>query len=80
MGSKATSTIRALAGQMRATVAGGTAAVRHYMGHEFGSVRYPQFPRPKAGGYHLYPAIVRKRDEVIEAYSRALDRITERYF
>lgn len=80
MGSAAVATIRALAGQARATIAGGTASIRWFVGHEFGSIRYRQFPRKRAGGYHLYPAIGRKHDEVIEFYGKAIDRLTRRSF
>ncbi len=80
MGSVAAGTIRALAGQTRATVAGGRASVPWYAGHEFGSSRFKQFPGKRTGGYHLYPAIEKKRDEVIEVYGREIDNLTRKHF
>lgn len=79
MGSVAAMSIRALAGQTRATVAGGKASVPWYAGHEFGSARYRQFPRPRQGGYHLFPALGRKRDEVIEVYSNEIGALLKRH-
>lgn len=75
MGSRAAATYRALAGQTRATVAAGSAAIPWVMGHEWGSSRYRQFPAVNRGGYHLYPAITRQRDKVIEYYADALEDI-----
>lgn len=79
MGSRAIATIRALAGQSRAQVAGGTASVVWFGGHEFGSGRFRQFPKRKAGGYNLYPALGRKRGQVVELYTREVGQLTRRY-
>lgn len=80
MGHVAAESIRALAGQTRATVAGGKASVPWYAGHEFGSAgRYPQFPRARQGGHHLYPALGRKREEVIEVYSKGIGALLKRH-
>lgn len=79
MGSVAAGSIRSLAGQARATVAGGRASVPWYVGHEFGSVRYRQFPRRTPGGRHLYPALARKRNEVIRVYSDEIGGLLKRH-
>ena len=81
MGAAAIATIRPLAGQTRAQVAGGKASLAYFGGWEFGSNgRYPQFPRARKSGYNIYPAIVRKRDEVIRFYVKALDDVTRAAF
>lgn len=43
-------------------------------GHEFGSIRYRQFPPKKIGGYHIYPTIGEDRDEIGEMFLEELDR------
>lgn len=80
MGARALGTIRALAAQTRATVAGGSAGVPWFGGWEFGSSgAYPQFPPKVKGGRNLYPALARTRDEVIAVYTRELDQVIERF-
>jgi hypothetical protein len=81
MGSRAIATIRPLAGQTRATVALGKASAPEAAGWEWGSGgAYRQFPRKKKDGYNLYPALERKRAEVIEAYGKVIDRVTRPRF
>lgn len=81
MGGRAVASIRALAGQTRATVAGGKTSIPYYAGWEFGSAgHFRQFP-PKAGSSHnLYPAIERKRGEVIRVYGDHIDALTRKHF
>jgi hypothetical protein len=79
-GSRASSTIRPLAGATRATIAVGRASAPETMGHEWGSSRFRQFPRRKEGGYHTYPAIQRKMPEILRRYMSALDDITREAF
>ena len=81
MGSRAVASIRALAGQTSATVAGGGAAVPWFAGWEFGSGgAYRQFPAKAGSSHNIYPAIDRKAGEVIEFYGDAIDRLTRKHF
>lgn len=47
-------------------------------GHEFGSIRYRQFPPKQVGGYHIYPTIAKERDWIgdtmVEEAANAFDR------
>jgi hypothetical protein len=70
MGHEALATIRTLAQQTRVFVAGGSERVVWFKGWE-GLARAKQFPPATADGYNIYPAIERKRSEVIESYMRA---------
>ena len=80
MGGAAIASIRPLAGQTRATVALGKAALPYAGGWEFGSHGgHRQFPAAKADGYNLYPAIKRKRSEVISAYTREIEALLSDY-
>ena len=84
---KVVPTVKALAQQRSASVKiGGGASVggRVAMGNEFGSVRFKQFP-PWSGsgggaGYALFPTIRDRRDELVDVYAGALDRIARRAF
>ena len=81
MGGAAVASIRALAGQTRATVAGGKASIPYFGGWEFGSGgAYRQFPRKAGSSHNLYPAIERKRGEVVRVYGDEIDRLTKRHF
>lgn len=80
MGSVAIESIRPLAGQARATVAGGRKSLPYYTGWEFGSAgRNRQFPATRSGGYNLYPAVVSKRGEVLAAYRAEIERLLTDY-
>lgn len=79
MGRRAANTIRPLASQTNARVAAGRANVPWTMGHIWGSSRFPQFPPRRKGGYHLYPAIERQQDRVIEIYSRAIAKLIDKH-
>ncbi len=77
-GSEAIGTIRALASQTRAQVALGSAKVRWAAGHEFGSIKYKQFPPSigyRAGGYALYAAIDQEQDKLIDVYADLLEEL-----
>lgn len=80
MGSRAANTIRPLASQTSGTIAAGKANVPWTMGHIWGSDRFGQFPERKKGGYHLYPAIAKNADEILEIYGKAIDAITKEAF
>lgn len=84
---KVVPTVKALAQQRGASVKiGGSSSVggKVALGNEFGSVRYKQFPSwrgsGQGAGYALFPTIRQRRDEVLETYGRALDRVTKRAF
>lgn len=79
-GSQAIGTIRALATATRAQIAGGSAAVKWYMGHEWGSYSMRQFPGKNSGGYALYPTIEAERDRIVEKYAEMLDELTKGAF
>ena len=80
MGGAAIASIRALAGQTKATVALGKASIPYAGGWEFGSGgAHRQFPRKTPRGYNLYPAIDDKREEVIEVYSREIGSLLKRH-
>lgn len=78
------SSIRALANQLRGQVAVGGARSPHGPVTEFGG----RIPRRGSTGAmttvraqpSLYPAIVSERDEVVEVYGEAIDRLTSRAF
>lgn len=82
MGAAAVASIRSLAGQTRATVAGGKASIAYFGGWEFGSAgHYRQFPaKARNGSHNIYPAIDTKRDEVIEIYGDRIDVLTKKHF
>jgi len=79
-GSRAIGTIRALASGTRAQIAGGTAAVPWYMGHEWGSIRFRQFPGKQPEGYALYPTVQRNMPRIVEKYTRLLGELTKEAF
>ena len=75
--------IRPLASQRGAQVAGGGASYPWFGGDEFGSHgghRSRQFPTAKEDGYNLYPAIERKRDETAKVYIEAMYGVVKPYF
>lgn len=82
MGSRAVATIRALAGQTRATVAGGKASVPHFGGWEFGSTgRFRQFPaKARKGSHNIYPAIEAKQREIVRVYGDRIDVLMKKHF
>lgn len=81
LGSKGIGSIRALASQTKATVAGGGASVPWYGGSDFGSGgAHRQFPAKLKKGRFIYPAIDDKMTEILRAYTRGLDRLTSKYF
>lgn len=78
--------IRGLGSQTRATIAGGSNRVRWFAGHEFGSVRFRQFPvrSPRKGrgnaGYFLYPAVYDNMPKALTAYGQMLDTLLRSSF
>lgn len=79
-GSRAIGTIRALASGTRAQIAGGSNGVPWYMGHEWGSIRFKQFPVKNPEGYALYPTIKANRARMIERYGEVLDELLRSAF
>lgn len=81
---KAASTLRAGRQQARAVVTGGTARVPFFFGAEFGALQYRQFsPWRGSGenaGYFLFPAIRDKREEVLDVYGVAIERLAAEAF
>lgn len=81
MGGAAVATIRALAGQTRATVAGGKASVPYFGGWEFGSSgAYRQFPAKAKTSHNIYPAIEKKSSEIVQIYGDHIDVLTKKHF
>lgn len=79
-GHEAIGTIRALATQTRAQVALGSAKVTWAAGHEFGSIKYKQFPPSigyKAGGYALYAAIDQEQEQLVGVYGDLLQELAD---
>lgn len=83
MGGAAIASIRALAGQTRATVAGGKASIPYFGGWEFGSKgKYRQFPRAGAphGSHNLYRAVAENKQQIVDVYTEQLDQLIHRHF
>jgi hypothetical protein len=80
-GSRGAGSIRALAQQTSAQIAGGSAGVPWFAGNDRGSGgAYRQFPSASAEGYILYPAAKAKRNEVVEVYNKMLGELTHEAF
>lgn len=47
-------------------------------GHEFGSIRFKQFPPKQTGGYHIYPTIAKNRDWIGETMVEEADKAFSR--
>ena len=81
---KSRRSIRALASQRRAQVAIGRRSLPHLMGQEFGSNKYPQFPRHRTAkgqaGYFLSPAIREKEGEIRDRYLDVIDDLARGAF
>lgn len=81
LGSRGVASIRALASQTKAQVAGGGASVPWYGGSDFGSGGgYRQFPPALKKGRFIYPAIDDSMDEVLRVYTRGIARLTGKHF
>lgn len=63
MGHVATNSIKGRATQTAATVKAGQ-GVPWFAGHNFGSIRYRQFPPKATPDYHLYAWVERNREQV----------------
>ena len=89
---KVAPSVRALAQQRNASVKIGGARFPYALGAEFGGGKYgpgnptaagghtTQFPPFKKSGYSLYPSIAATREEVVDAYAAAVDRLVARAF
>lgn len=81
LGSKGVASIRVLASQSKAQLAGGGARVPWFGGSEYGSSgAHRQFPARNSDGYILWPAAKSKQPQVIEVYDKALDNLSKRAF
>ncbi len=64
---------------------GGASTQRLWAGYEFGSNRYPQFPRrtPRQGrgnsGYFIYPALRKIQPELVRKWEEAFSRILKEW-
>lgn len=76
--------VKALAQQRSASVRIGGARYPFALGSEFGSVRFEQFPawsgNGPGAGYSLYETIRGRREEVIDTYAEAVDRLARKAF
>lgn len=81
---KVAATVKALAQQRAAQVkvggAGDSIPVMVSMGNLWGSNRYKQFPPHRKGGYALYPTIAALREQNIDAYANAVERLVAKAF
>lgn len=85
---KASGSLRAVAEQRSASVKLGGARYPYALGAEFGALRYHQF-KPWRGnqwsdgdgpGYFLHPSIRARREQILEEYGKAIDRLTGKAF
>jgi hypothetical protein len=66
-------------------LSGGGSTQKIWAGYEFGSNRYPQFPRrtPRAGrgnsGYFIYPALRKIQPQLIAKWEEAFSRILKEW-
>ena len=72
--------IRAQTGGGKVRVLLGSSRYPYLQGQEFGSSRYPQFPRPNRDGYFFWPAIRKGSDELIAEVGRVVDRSAATHF
>lgn len=92
-GSRAIGTIRGLATQTSATIAGGGASVPWYGGHEWGSLgnirgnsrlgnkgHTRMFPTRNPEGYGIYPTVQRNLPRIVEKYTKLLGELTKEAF
>lgn len=77
---KVAASVKALAQQRNASVKIGGNAYPYAMGSNFGSIRFKQFPPVKRPDYSLYSSIADKRDETVEVYGEAVDRLMRKAF
>lgn len=89
---KVAPSVKALAQQRNASVKIGGKAYPFAGGAEFGGGKYgkgnptargghtTQFEAFRQSGYSLWPTLKDKSDEVVEAYGKALDRLTKKAF
>lgn len=80
LGGAGVATIRALATQKSAVIAGGTARVVWFGGHNYGSASYRQFPPKNSKGYILEEAVRQKQPEILKAAGEAIDKVSAQAF
>lgn len=72
--------VKALAQQRSASVKIGGDRYPFALGSNFGSRQFKQFPPPVDPDYSLYRSIRAKRDDVVESYGDAIDRLAAKAF
>jgi hypothetical protein len=72
MGSQARNSIKGKGTQTAATLKAGQ-GVPWFMGHNFGSLRYRQFPVKTTPDYHLYRTIEKERENIQRQFLEAID-------
>lgn len=81
LGSRGVASIRALASQSKAYVAGGNARVPWFQGAEWGSGgAYRQFGPRRSEGRFILPAVEEKTPEIIELYGDEVRDLSRRAF
>ena len=73
MGHEAVNSIKGKATQTAATVKAG-AGVPWFMGHNFGSIRYRQFPPKASPDYHIYRWIEANREQITGQFYDGIDQ------
>jgi hypothetical protein len=74
MGGAARATIIGKGTTTKATLKGGSGGVPWFVGHNFGSRRFRQFPVKTTPDYHLYATIEKNREQVQSGFLDAIDR------
>jgi hypothetical protein len=77
LGSRGVGSIRATQSSKGGAVRGGGARVPYFMGHEWGSKQYAQFPGKTKEGHVIYPAIRNKTPDFIEEYWKEIEKMWE---
>lgn len=72
MGHAAVASIKAKGTTTNATLKAG-AGIPYFAGHNFGSVRYRQFPAKTKPDYHLYRQIAANRQQITEIFLAKLE-------
>ena len=83
LGSKGLASIRSLASQTSASLAGGGASVPGFGGANYGTRggrRTRQFPAANKAGYIIEPAIEEAMPQIIETYRKGVDALLKRHF
>lgn len=79
MGSVAIASIKAGAGQARATLTGGRASLPYFVPWNFGG-RAKQFPRAAEPDHAMWKAVSEKQPEIVKVYTDGIERLTGKHF